>query len=61
MLEEAPGRISAMRVQCFLAFLAAIPFGYLELKAGGGFPYITTMFLGAGFGGKAAQKFAERK
>jgi hypothetical protein len=60
-LEESPGNTSAMRVQCFLALLAAIGFGILEIKAKIPFPYITTMFLASAFGGKAAQKFAERK
>jgi hypothetical protein len=61
LFEQSPGNFSYMRFQCFLAFLAAVGFGVMELKAKVGFPYLTTMFLAAGFGGKAAQKFAERK
>jgi len=61
IFEEAPGELSSMRVSMFIALLASIAFGYMEIKAGTPFPYVTTMFLGAGFGGKVAQKFAERK
>lgn len=50
-----------MRVSMFIALLASIGFGYMEIKAGVPFPYTTTMFLGAAFGGKVAQKFAESK
>lgn len=60
-LEELPGKSSQMRLQSFLAFLASIPFAYLELKAGVPFPYFTTMFLTAAFVPKALQKFAESK
>ena len=60
-LEESPGQASAMRLMSFAAFVASIPFAYMELKAGGGFPYITTMYLTAGFAPKAVQKFAEKK
>jgi hypothetical protein len=61
MFEEEPGQTSSMRVMAFLSLLAAIFAGYMEIKAAAPFPYVTTMFLGAAFGGKAAQKFAERK
>ena len=60
-LQSDPGRTSSMRVMAFMSLLASIAFGYLEIKAGAAFPYVTTMFLGAAFGGKTAQKFAERK
>ena len=61
MLEEEPGKISSMRVMAFMSLLAAIGAAYMEIKTAAPFPYVTTMFLGAAFGGKTAQKFAERK
>jgi len=61
MFEEEPGQTSSMRVMCFISLLAAIGAAYMEIKAGVPFPYTTTMFLGGAFGGKTAQKFAERK
>lgn len=62
-LEEAPGRKSAMRAMGFVALLAAIGFGVLELTEGdptrmGGF--IIFSFLLAAFAPKALQKFAEQ-
>ena len=61
MFEEAPGQTSSMRVMAFIGLLAAVLFGYLEVKASAPFPYVTTMFLGFAGGSKVAQKFAETK
>ena len=60
-LEEAPGEKSAMRLMCFMSLLASFIFGYLEVKAGSAFPYVTTMFVVGAFAPKSVQKFAEKK
>ena len=60
-LEEAPGDKSSMRLMCFLSLLAAIGFGFLEVKAAASFPYVTTMFIVGAFAPKSVQKFAEKK
>ena len=60
-LEEAPGDKSSMRLMCFMSLLASFGFGYLELRAGSPFPYMTTMFIVGAFAPKSIQKFAERK
>ena len=61
LLEESPGQTSSMRVMAAVALVASIVFGVMEIKASVPFPYVTTMFLASAFGGKAAQKFAEKK
>ena len=60
-LEESPRKFSAMRLMCLMSFVVSVPFAYMELKAGSGFPYITTMYLTAAFAPKSVQKFAETK
>lgn len=59
--EESPGSTSMMRVCQLLSLFAGILFGIMEIKAKAPFPYVTCMFVGGGFLGKAGQKFAERK
>lgn len=63
MLEERPGRTSAMRVMSMIALVAAIVFGGLvvtgEGEASGPGVYIVFGFLLAAFAPKALQKFAE--
>ena len=60
-LEEAPGDKSSMRLMCFISLVAAMVFGFLEIKAKVPMPYVTTMFLVGAFAPKAVQKFAEKK
>jgi len=60
-LEESPNAKSSMRLMCFLSLIAALVFGYMELKAKVPFPNLTTMFLVSAFAPKAVQKFAESK
>ena len=50
-----------MRLMCFVSLIAAMVFGFLEIKGASPFPYVTTMFITGAFAPKAVQKFAEKK
>lgn len=62
ILDEAPGRRSAMRVMSMIALVAAIVMGFMVVGAGDTGTqdvYIVFGFLLAAFAPKALQKFAE--
>lgn len=62
--QDNKGNNSAMRLMSLIALIAAICFGSYTLanseKVGSAGTDITFAFLAASFGGKAAQKFAEK-
>jgi len=63
-LQDNNGNNSAMRLMSLIALIAAICFGSYTLfkskEVGSVGTNITFAFLAASFGGKAAQKFAEK-